>query len=327
MGRASQAAAIVVVVAVIFAAGYYIGSNGTSKEVRMGVLYGQIYTQLGLNSSLNVSQLNATDKELFCGAVETQLANEKTRLNYCSKDSDCAFGIPAGASKPTEKTYKCGIYYNRYADLTALLVADSVHAGSGCDRQASLDCGPLTGMELKCTGGKCEHKLTAQNGTANETCPSGYEYGIAAYTNTTPPQPIYGCITYLGAQYNGTALDGPCMLRPECGDDVCGRDCRTAGTCTNGTWAACAVEDTQSCPQDCTNQASCNASEKFGCREITQGAAYDYSNPPPLVCGCIPVSCPPGMFIVTSGDQGTWPDGSPKGIFVCSDSAPPSAAS
>ncbi len=73
--------------------------------------------------------------------------------------------------------------------------------------------------------------------------------------------------------------------------------------------------------------ASCSSTEYFGCKEVTQGVAYDYNNPPPEVCGCIPITCPEDKrIIVASLDKGNWPDNSLKGIFECSDSAPPSAA-
>lgn len=62
----------------------------------------------------------------------------------------------------------------------------------------------------------------------------------------------------------------------------------------------------------------------FGCNYVSQGAAWDYNNPPPQVCGFIPNSCPKNEpFVIANLDTGAWPDGSLKGSFVCSESMPP----
>lgn len=71
-----------------------------------------------------------------------------------------------------------------------------------------------------------------------------------------------------------------------------------------------------------TNLVACSLTEHFGCFPISQGW-----NPPsgykvPIVCGCIPNSCPQGTYLVVSGAEGTWLDGSQKGLFACSDTLP-----
>ena len=61
----------------------------------------------------------------------------------------------------------------------------------------------------------------------------------------------------------------------------------------------------------------------WGCRSVTQGIPPDPNNPPPVVCGYIP-TCSSEQNLVATLDEGTWPDGSRKGIFICSSDLPPS---
>ncbi len=64
----------------------------------------------------------------------------------------------------------------------------------------------------------------------------------------------------------------------------------------------------------------CPIGSEFGCMGITQG---EYTGQPaPIVCGCIPRQCLPGEQVVASGAQGTWPDGSSKGMFECTRDVP-----
>ena len=62
--------------------------------------------------------------------------------------------------------------------------------------------------------------------------------------------------------------------------------------------------------------------DKWGCGPVTQGIAPDPNNPAPTVCGYIPV-CPREQNLIVSLGQGTWPDGSLKGVFSCSSELPP----
>ncbi len=58
-------------------------------------------------------------------------------------------------------------------------------------------------------------------------------------------------------------------------------------------------------------------SSNFVCESVTQGYEPNPDNPPPRVCGCRP-TCPDGQAVLVSQGSGFWPDGSPKGTFVCS---------
>ena len=66
------------------------------------------------------------------------------------------------------------------------------------------------------------------------------------------------------------------------------------------------------------------SAEEWGCRSVTQGAFFDPNNQPQTVCGYLP-TCPNGQSLITSLGEGTWPDGSRKGVFACSSTFPPKA--
>lgn len=57
-------------------------------------------------------------------------------------------------------------------------------------------------------------------------------------------------------------------------------------------------------------QTSCGYNEHFGCNSISQGANYGPNYTAPVVCGCIPNSCPSNNpYLIVNGD----------GTFICSD--------
>jgi hypothetical protein len=70
---------------------------------------------------------------------------------------------------------------------------------------------------------------------------------------------------------------------------------------------------------------TCPAGQRFGCRQRTQGAAPPRGETLPQVCGCVP-RCKAGLQVIAFQLEGTWPDGSRKGNFLCSASGPPRAA-
>jgi len=70
--------------------------------------------------------------------------------------------------------------------------------------------------------------------------------------------------------------------------------------------------------------ASCSLqSSNFICSGVTEGVAFSPSFPPPIVCGCVTKQCEPGEILITNYEPGTWPDGSQKGSFTCSEEYPP----
>lgn len=62
----------------------------------------------------------------------------------------------------------------------------------------------------------------------------------------------------------------------------------------------------------------------WGCQYITQGAAPGPDTP--VVCGYMP-TCSPELSLVAGLGEGSWPDGSRKGVFGCAADLPPQAVS
>lgn len=71
----------------------------------------------------------------------------------------------------------------------------------------------------------------------------------------------------------------------------------------------------------CQLSLRCPDGFDYGCAAPTQGAESPV--PPPPVCGCKPDHCPAGQALITNAEIGTWPDGSRRGSFTCSDTLPP----
>lgn len=69
------------------------------------------------------------------------------------------------------------------------------------------------------------------------------------------------------------------------------------------------------------SQTTCAPNKTYGCQPVTQGGYTD--EPAPTVCGCMPIQCQEGEHLIASMAQGTWPDGSLKGVFNCTEDFPP----
>lgn len=135
---------------------------------------------------------------------------------------------------------------------------------------------------------------------------------------------------------------GPC-------EEIEGKNCETANDCkilygcVCGCWnkdyepesteppdAECLCAEIEECKCEnnvCTEILAtmeewqwCPTLSYWGCSHITSGAEPDENEP--KVCGCIP-DCNIGSWISSRRGEGTWPDGSLRGIFTCTSGDPP----
>jgi hypothetical protein len=74
-----------------------------------------------------------------------------------------------------------------------------------------------------------------------------------------------------------------------------------------------------------TSFKHCAAGMTWICGPVSQGMEFDPRHPPAEVCGCGPVRCLVGDHRITNFENGTWPDGTNHGSFVCSSEDPPTA--
>ncbi len=125
-----------------------------------------------------------------------------------------------------------------------------------------------------------------------------------------------------------------CIISPELKCETNEKECKTDGDCPQSK-RPCVIRDDGSydCPPEmkCIEEKCvakegyfkiCEQSKEFGCQFITQGAAPIEGNTP-FVCGCIPKCEKNDEWVWVDIGEGTWPDGSNKGIFKCTAEAPP----
>lgn len=114
---------------------------------------------------------------------------------------------------------------------------------------------------------------------------------------------VIGC-----AETNACEGVATCVPNADCGGIPCCDE--------QGNYFACYCGNAS-----CELSLRCPDGFNYACAPVAQG--QESPEPPPQVCGCAPDNCPAGQVLVTNAEIGTWPDGTPRGSFICSASGDP----
>jgi hypothetical protein len=110
------------------------------------------------------------EKNENCEQVKKDITKELQKINYCSRNDECEYGLPDGVG-PAEILYTCGVYYNKQADLTKLRELDNAHSKKNCPRRAMTSCLSRDSFDVVCVNKKCGMKIkTEQKSDCEKLC-------------------------------------------------------------------------------------------------------------------------------------------------------------